>query len=76
MSNDTAMLEDASSSHRVYIGDSIGCLRVVQCDPPSALPKDYAGPSVQPSSCPTSSHIPTMLSNASPPVCSAIKSTS
>ena len=48
MSKDTAPLEDASSSHRVYIGDSIGCLRVAQCDPPSALPKDYAGPSVKP----------------------------
>ncbi|SPO25816.1 uncharacterized protein UTRI_03181 [Ustilago trichophora] len=48
MSNDTALLEDASSSHRIYIGDSIGCLRVAQCDPPSALPKDYAGPSVKP----------------------------
>lgn len=49
MSNDAAtVLEDASSSHRVYIGDSIGCLRVVQCDPPSALPADFAGPSVRP----------------------------
>lgn len=49
MSNDTtALLEDASSSHRVYIGDSIGCLRVAQCDPPSALPTDFAGPSVKP----------------------------
>ncbi|CBQ73041.1 conserved hypothetical protein [Sporisorium reilianum SRZ2] len=48
MSIDTALLEDASSSHRIYIGDSIGCLRVAQCDPPSALPNDYAGPSVKP----------------------------
>lgn len=48
MSIDSTLLEDASSSHRIYIGDSIGCLRVAQCDPPSALPKDYAGPSVKP----------------------------
>ncbi|KAJ9479126.1 Ribosome biogenesis protein NSA1 [Pseudozyma hubeiensis] len=48
MSIDNALLEDASSSHRIYIADSIGCLRVAQCDPPSALPKDYAGPSVKP----------------------------
>ncbi|CDW97684.1 hypothetical protein [Sporisorium scitamineum] len=48
MSIDSALLEDASSSHRIYIADSIGCLRVVQCDPPSALPKDFAGPSVRP----------------------------
>ncbi|TKY85771.1 hypothetical protein EX895_005311 [Sporisorium graminicola] len=48
MSIDSALLEDASSSHRIYIGDSIGCLRVAQCDPPSALPNDFAGPSVKP----------------------------
>ena len=48
MSIDGTLLEDPSSSHRIYIGDSIGCLRVAQCDPPSSLPDDYAGPSVQP----------------------------
>ncbi|EST05532.1 WD40/YVTN repeat-like-containing domain protein [Kalmanozyma brasiliensis GHG001] len=48
MSTDNVVLEDPSSSHRVYIGDSIGCLRVAQCDPPSSLPKDFAGPSIRP----------------------------
>ncbi|SNX84375.1 uncharacterized protein MEPE_03084 [Melanopsichium pennsylvanicum] len=49
MSNHTALLlEDASSSYRVYIGDNIGCLRVAQCNPPSVLPKQYVGPSVKP----------------------------
>lgn len=45
---DLASLEDPSSSYRIYIADSIGCLRYAQCSPPSALPKDYAGPSVRP----------------------------
>ncbi len=48
MSNEDIILEDPSSSHRVYIGDSIGCLRVAQCDPPSAIPQDFAGPSIKP----------------------------
>ncbi|CCF52881.1 hypothetical protein NDA14_001158 [Ustilago hordei] len=51
MSSDTLVLEDPYSSHRIYIGDSIGCLRVAQCDPPSSLPSSssgYSGPTIKP----------------------------
>lgn len=45
------LLEDPSSSHRIFIGDSIGCLRIAQIDPPSSLlsaSTDYQGPSIKP----------------------------
>lgn len=48
MSNDNTSLEDPTTSHRIYIGDSIGCLRIAQCSTPSSLPADYAGPSIKP----------------------------
>lgn len=46
MTDSDALLEDPSTSHRVYIGDSIGCLRVAQCSASPNIPENYAGPSI------------------------------
>ncbi|PWZ02199.1 hypothetical protein BCV70DRAFT_198478 [Testicularia cyperi] len=47
MVDSAAMLEDPSSSHRIYVADSIGCLQVAQCPSLSSIPEKYAGPSIK-----------------------------